>query len=647
MKTQAELQQQMIQEFVSEQNVVTDVAEGTVLHGLFGTVSNVLEDLYSELDLRVGDLYIHQANGTMLDKLVEGNFGLVRNASTVASGYLLFVAPQPLFEADILGLFGTLSVALHDPSRRGLDLHGDDAFVELASAETGEVVAFNLALPQRLNLDGSAAQAQGGRDLGDLLLADLVKAARAAPRGLRFLALPVVSQLPGAAFNVRGGTVRSASGNLPRFLSFATNYPSVSVLDSLGRAEGVYDPDGVTYVASGIELFMAGGGHLTGGADTESDAAYRARFAAWLNTRPTGTLDALTDAARGTAGVADVQVRELDGAVELRLVPVPERASSVATLALEVRRNLEPVRAAGTRLTVTYAAPTLYTAVVHVRPASFVNSDLASTVKYVKASVSGTVGTLSGGEELTSGALAGRALRGLPNVRTVERVDLYYALTEALFPSVSELYLQWASSQALNWRDLNAWYLAQRGRPLFTFALWRALVHAGTTGVSPTQLVALAAASGRSLTEQEVTPFFPEQTTLYLEPFAGLYPGELSCVRNETLRPIKEEALKVTLLSVPPVLFKQLRGLSVDQRVTQSIKPDLNVLDIVCLRGDLHAGVYDAFTSRLGPYALVNNYEEPLTSGATGFLALAENPLAASLVPGMGMMVGVNLLENA
>lgn len=189
MKTLSEIKRNIISFYTTIQNKVTDFSVGSVINGIFYSVSASLEGVYSEVDEVKQQAYIATATGDYLDKLIAGSFQLERQPATRNVGYLVVYGNSPITSPDNINLTyatfdyssGTFVSGLQTSTKfLGKSAVGDESVV-YSLIQPRNASALNETL-KRINLDG---------------------------RNVQFLLLPVASVLTGSQVSVREGAINS------------------------------------------------------------------------------------------------------------------------------------------------------------------------------------------------------------------------------------------------------------------------------------------------------------------------------------------------------------------------------------------------------------------------------------------------------
>jgi len=96
MKTISEIRKDIVSFYSTIQQRVTDFSFGSVISGIFYSVSSALERIYIEIQRVERQAYIATATGQYLDRLIEGTFQLQRKPATRSVGYITIYANSPL-----------------------------------------------------------------------------------------------------------------------------------------------------------------------------------------------------------------------------------------------------------------------------------------------------------------------------------------------------------------------------------------------------------------------------------------------------------------------------------------------------------------------------------------------------------------------
>lgn len=102
MKTLSEIRRDIVSFYSTIQQKINDFSFGSVISGIFYSVSSALENVYREVQQIENQAYIATASGQYLDRLIEGTFQLTRDPATRSSGYLTIYADSPLSEDVVL-----------------------------------------------------------------------------------------------------------------------------------------------------------------------------------------------------------------------------------------------------------------------------------------------------------------------------------------------------------------------------------------------------------------------------------------------------------------------------------------------------------------------------------------------------------------
>ena len=91
----------LIQLFLSSQEKIKSLPEGSVARAILYAAASGLEDVYEEISTTINKLYIDKASGENLDALIEGFVGLKRLPATRSIGYAIVEFGEPLTDANI------------------------------------------------------------------------------------------------------------------------------------------------------------------------------------------------------------------------------------------------------------------------------------------------------------------------------------------------------------------------------------------------------------------------------------------------------------------------------------------------------------------------------------------------------------------
>lgn len=184
MKTLSEIRRDIVSFYSSIQNRVTDFSFGSVISGIFYSVSAVAEQIYSEIRRVENQAYISTATGRYLDKLIDGTFQIQRTPATRSFGYVTIYADSPL-PNDV-----TLTYATLDENQQNFTSPTADASKFLASASEGEEsIVYVLQEPTTT----SSTQV------------DTENRTITIPAGVQYAILPVVSVQTGSQVRIREG----------------------------------------------------------------------------------------------------------------------------------------------------------------------------------------------------------------------------------------------------------------------------------------------------------------------------------------------------------------------------------------------------------------------------------------------------------
>jgi len=102
MKTLSEIRRDIVSFYSTIQQKINDFSFGSVVSGIFYSVSAALENVYREVRQIENQAYIATASGEYLDRLIEGTFQLQRDSATRSFGYLTIYADSPLPDDVVL-----------------------------------------------------------------------------------------------------------------------------------------------------------------------------------------------------------------------------------------------------------------------------------------------------------------------------------------------------------------------------------------------------------------------------------------------------------------------------------------------------------------------------------------------------------------
>lgn len=202
----------MKQYYQKIQNKVTDLSATSVSGSILWSLSTQLEEVYKTIEEAKTQAYIQTAQGTYLDRLIYGTFGLARNRETRATGYVVLHANSPIQSPEDLRLW----CAQYTPSTD--TLVGEDTALKFITSgsekDSGRV--FVLIAPKGASLaleDGNSYINMSGKYA-------------------QFVVVPVVSMTKGEAVNIPEGAIRIMSSNVPGITGVINTYSPISTFFS-------------------------------------------------------------------------------------------------------------------------------------------------------------------------------------------------------------------------------------------------------------------------------------------------------------------------------------------------------------------------------------------------------------------------------
>lgn len=186
MKSLSQIRRDIVSFYSTVQKKVTDFSTGSVVSGIFYSVSASLENIYSEIDEVRRQAYVATATGEYLDRLIDGTFQLERTPATRSTGYVTIFADSPLTDAIQL---------------RYAELDSDGNFSGGVTASTKfigypnegeEGIVFTLIRPENAGAN-----------------VDLVERTITLPAGTQYAIFPVASVLTGTRVRVGEGDIYS------------------------------------------------------------------------------------------------------------------------------------------------------------------------------------------------------------------------------------------------------------------------------------------------------------------------------------------------------------------------------------------------------------------------------------------------------
>jgi len=196
MKTLSEIRRDIVSFYSSIQNRVTDFSFGSVISGIFYSVSAVVEEIYSEIRRVENQAYIATATGTYLDRLIEGTFQLTRTSATRNFGYVTLYSDSPIPEDVVLTYVGL------DENRQNFTSTTESATKFIAFPSEGdEGIVYVLAEPE------NTTDVSVDTDSRTITI----------PAGSQYVILPVASVQTGSQVRIREGDLSSFPESPPEF----------------------------------------------------------------------------------------------------------------------------------------------------------------------------------------------------------------------------------------------------------------------------------------------------------------------------------------------------------------------------------------------------------------------------------------------
>jgi len=289
MKNRAQILDTLSKLFISTQDDINEIREGSVVRALLFSIASEIENVYDKLDEGIHNLYIDKAAGDYLDSLIEGFTGLVRKPPTRSTGYVLLELGESIDDSTINKL--SFSFSRYVPESDTLETEFPGTITYTAAPEPNKKIDLTIIQPQSVksSREDFIVDAQTGiQPLFSNFLEFLRIVYSSTGKPLRYIILPV------ATLQVGNNTILK-TGQVDNFINIGIPARIVNLFirrDSNLSTYSIADPDGVSSISTPTfpdSIFLGDASNIAGGSDKESDDLYRERYYLYMLSLSRGT----------------------------------------------------------------------------------------------------------------------------------------------------------------------------------------------------------------------------------------------------------------------------------------------------------------------------------------------------------------------
>lgn len=418
--------------FLTIQNKINALRNGSVIKSMFYSVSTALEEVYSSIDEIKNNSYVHTATGSYLDQLIYGLSKIERIKGTRALGYVTLM-PVSFNISDSI-----TSSSLSKLVFSRLDVNSGVLYTPpLAStikvSTTNGIFDYALLPPIKLLQATDESFFEVNPDTGNQKIAELIanytiSILQQNPNSyIKYLVFPLISIDTGSNKNISSGVVNTFV-NAGNFKFLVENNFDYVLNTSLPTNELVVDIDSIAKVEGGM-LTLAYSSEINGGIDEESDESYRQRYWSFLGSLTKGTLQAIQTKIYTLLPNSSAQLYTTNnpGILDLYITS----SSSISNFLPLLLSQLEDVKPAGTIINIRLAKNNLFNVILETDSISS-NNDINRLKQYLGDNLN----KLDLGEEISYSKI----WQILSNEFNVNNIYLGFSLTPELFELYKNTY---------------------------------------------------------------------------------------------------------------------------------------------------------------------------------------------------------------
>lgn len=310
--------------FLSVQNTIRKLKQGSVIRSLFYSISTEMANVYSEIDKWKNNIYFDTASGEYLDALIEGFVRLPRRQATYSFGYVVIELGEALTTSNIANF--SMAFVQYDRENNAVKTNYSGISTFIVTKDNVEY-RYHICQPQFYDLTDDVferdpvTREQRLFTIYKNYLSDLITANNNKP--IKKLILPVVSETAGSAANLESESLDTIDNfgfpaTVKNLFYVETYAPSPQITEwQIADIDGVLSlpqTNDIQLTSLNFNYRVLGDySYITGGANEESDASYRNRFYLYLRSLSRATLESLEFAV--STVIPNVRVKAIESRI--------------------------------------------------------------------------------------------------------------------------------------------------------------------------------------------------------------------------------------------------------------------------------------------------------------------------------------------